>query len=824
MAFLLHCRILVLYVSNIPRCLGKTLVVVRALEIALMPKNYQHVLAFIFAIQEINRNDHLLPNITLGFEIYDNAFNPLRVIWNTLQFLFTGQGNPLNYNCDRKQQLVLAIGGLTSPNSMPMASVFNTYKIPQLSYGSFDPVLSDQTRFPFFFRMVPSEDLQYIGIIFLLKHFKWNWIGLLTSDDDSGETFLQNMRPRLLQSNICIALAQSIPKLTSHTSNTHTEKMLVEIANAVWKEAKLNVFLVYGDSHSMEGLRIILESYEFHLKLPLERVWLITAQWDCTTLSSWDKFTAKSFNGSLSFTLHTKVVPGFQDFLENINPYQSMIYFIHQFWCFAFFCSLPKHGLYVPNQDNCTGEEKLGSLPESVLEMGMSGQSYNIYNAVYAVAHALHTMYSSKTKQKEMEKLGGKSLLLRPLHAFLSNIHFNNSAGEEIFFDEEGSLPTGYDIINLVTFPNDTFQKVQTGRMDPLAREGKRFTMNASATVWNQKFKEELAFANEYPGFFESSNNKLQWPMFPLEKAGARDPDADQCKMCPEDQCPNEKQDQCIPKRITYLSYGEPLGAVLISFALLFSLITFAVIGIFVLLRKTPIVKANNWSITCTLLSSLLLCFLCCFLFIVWPRKVTCLLRQTVFGITFTVALSSVLAKTITVVLAFLATKPGNRMRRWIGKRLAVSVIILCSLIQIGICAVWLANTPPFPEFDMHSQISEIIVQCNEGSNTMFYIVLGYMGFLAIISFTVAFLARKLPDSFNEAKLITFSMLVFCSVWITFVPSYLSTKGKYMVAVEVFSIMASGGGLLSCIFLPKCYIMILRPDLNTREQLVRKQY
>ncbi|XP_053120241.1 vomeronasal type-2 receptor 26-like, partial [Hemicordylus capensis] len=467
-------------------------------------------------------------------------------------------------------------------------------------------------------------------------------------------------------------------------------------------------------------------------------------------------------------------------------------------------------GLYVPNQDNCTGEEKLGSLPESVLEMGMSGQSYNIYNAVYAVAHALHTMYSSKTKQKEMEKLMGKSLLLRPLHAFLSNIHFNNSAGEEIFFDEEGSLPSGYDIINLVTFPNDTFQKVQTGRMDPLAREGKTFTMNGSATVWNHKFKELEWFLAEIEICGNSSNLSDE------SKHGCYN--ADQCEMCPEDQCPNEKQDQCIAKTMTYLSYGEPLGAVLISFALLFSLITFAVIGIFVLLRKTPIVKANNWSITCTLLSSLLLCFLCSFLFIGQPRKVTCLLRQTVFGITFTVALSSVLAKTITVVLAFLATKPGNRMRRWIGKRLAVSVIILCSLIQIGICAMWLANTPPFPEFDMHSQISEIMVQCNEGSNTMFYIILGYMGFLATISFTVAFHARKLPDSFNEAKLITFSMLVFCTVWITFVPSYLSTKGKYMVAVELFSIMASSGGLLSCIFLPKCYIIILRPDLNTREQ------
>ncbi|XP_054850489.1 vomeronasal type-2 receptor 26-like [Eublepharis macularius] len=796
-----------------------------------MIKYYQHNLALAFAVNEINANPQILPNVTLGFHIYDSYFDMSMTYRTTLGLLFKSQRFVPNYKCDTQKNLLAIIGGLDSRTSFQMAEILGLYKIPQITYGSFVSKERDAMEFSSFYRTVPNEAQQYMGIIRLLLHFGWTWVGLLTADDDGGENFLKTLEPVLSQNEICLAFTERIP-------NQGQWDMFGDIANLLYiiyqplQDKNVNTFILYGGSLTMVSLNMMLFlGYTGNVgNVSLSKVWILTAQVDFILSGALRNWNFDLFHGAISFAIHSNQLQQFKKYLSSMKPYQEKQNgFLKEFWEQAFDCSFPN--LHGPIQVNemCTGEERLENLPGAIFEMHMTGHSYSVYNAVYAISYALKAMASSNS-------MGGKSVQIQhhqpwQLHPFIQSSSFNNSAGETVSFNDKKEIEDGFDIMNMVTFPNRSFLRVKVGRVDSSAPKEKRFIIHDDMIVWKTTFNQgpPLSVCNDYcrPG---SQKKKKEGEKFccynctrcPEGKISSQKDMLD-CVKCQENQYPNKDQTGCIQKVTTFLTFKEPLGISLTVLAATFSLITVLVLRTFIKHRDTPIVKANNRHITYTLLGSLLLCFLCPLLFLGEPNKGTCFIRQVAFGIIFTVAVSCVLAKTVTVVVIFMATKPGSSMKKWVGKKLANSILLSCSLVQAAICMVWLGSSPPFPDLDMQSLSTEMVAECNEGSAIMFYIVLGYLGLLSLISLTVAFLARKLPDSFNEAKFITFSMLIFCSVWLSFVPSYVSTKGKYMVAVEIFSILASSAGLLACIFSPKCYIVVLRPHLNSRKQLIRRK-
>ncbi|XP_034297743.2 vomeronasal type-2 receptor 26-like [Pantherophis guttatus] len=688
--------------------------------------------------------------------------------------------------------------------------------------------------------MAPDEALQYEGLVQLFLYFGWKWVGFVIADDKHGEHFIQIMEPLLSQNEICSEFTERVDR------NFHFYELFEMLERtvrhvAVFTEKTTNAIIIHGENivfmwlaSALVVTRLFpLTASHFSQEVSTRKVWIAMAQNDFTLHSIQKSLDMQMFHGAISFSISKKELPGFQQYIQAVTPSgANQDGFIRDVWKQAFGCSVTNKN--ASEDDECTGKERLDDLLAPFFETSLLSHSYSIYNAVYTLAQALHAAHTVRTHQnipKDRDQVRSKTIEAWQLHPFLQRIAFNNNAGDEIKLNEDGTLQAGFDIVNLVTFPNNSYVNIPVGEIDPQAPPGKSFLIHPDKIQWHHEFTQlpPLSLCND-PCPLGKRKDKIEGRKFCCyacapcpEKMISRQMDMENCDRCPEDQFPNKAHNECVPKTLNFLSFEEPLGITLVSLSLLFSLLTALVFTIFIKQRDTPIVKANNRNLTYLLLVSLFLCFLCSLLFIGKPNRATCLLRQTTFGITFSVAISSILAKTITVIIAFLASKPGSLFHKWVGQKLAYSIIWFCSFIQLGICVVWLSTSPPFPDLDMETLHGEIIVECHEGSITMFYCVLSYMGLLALLSFTVAFLARKLPDSFNEAKFITFSMLVFCSVWLTFVPTYLSTKGKHMVAVEIFSILSSGAGLLGCIFTPKIYIIIWRPELNTREHLVHKK-
>ncbi|XP_063136832.1 vomeronasal type-2 receptor 116-like [Rattus norvegicus] len=776
-------------------------------------RNYQCILAMKFAIEEINSNPFLLPNTSLGFEVHNIPHGQRNILANLFGSLSGSDHVIPNYRNPRKSNSAAVLTGPSWAISENIGTLLDLYKFPQLTFGPFDSLLSEQRQFSSLYQVAPKDTSLTRGIVSLMLHFKWIWVGLLIIDDDKGAQTLSDLRSEMDKNGVCIAFVEMI--LVSRGSFlTKSWKNQVQIL-----ESSSNVIIIYGDSDSLLSLIVNIKQ-----KLPMGKVWVLNSHWDNSRFD--DYFMIDSLHGALIFSHHNEEIVNFTDFIQAANPskYPEDIY-LHVLWHSFFNCSFFRKDCKI--SQNCLPNASLGFLPGNIFEMAMTEESHNVYNAVYVVAHSLHEMIINQFQTHGK----GKEMTFFPwqLHPFLKNKQFINPAGDNVVLDEKRKSHVQYDIFNFWNFPKGLGLTVNVGTFSASVLEGQTLFVTQNMIQWATGLTEipqSVCSESCHPGFRKTHHKAACcFDCIPCsENEVSNETDMDQCVKCPETHYANTEKIHCLEKSVTFLAYDEPLGKAFSFMSLSFSSLTAVVLVVFLKNRDTPIVKANNLALSYTLLIILFLCFLCPLLFIGCPSTASFILQQNIFGLLFTGVLSTVLAKTITVVIAFKITASG-KMRRWLLISRAPNYIIpICTLIQVALSGIWLTTSPPFIDKDAHSEHGHIILICNKGSSIAFHCILGYLGTLALGSYFMAFLSRNLPDTFNEAKFLAFSMLVFCSVWVTFLPVYHSTKGKIMVAMEVFSILASSISLLGIIFAPKCYIILLRPEKNSLHYVRDKTY
>ncbi|XP_077137344.1 vomeronasal type-2 receptor 26-like [Ranitomeya variabilis] len=580
-----------------------------------------------------------------------------------------------------------------------------------MSYEGLHPLSRNSDLYKTFFTTAQHESIRSSAISRIAQFFGWDWVGILTPFDNSGDEEARTLSKELKRYGVCVAY---IIQLSSDLSRNLQKLNIIQ-------KSKARVIIICGK---------FLYHYQFLKDL--------------------------EFRENITFILHESWSHGFhlgEEFLQAIN--------------FSFIISPMEH--YIPGLKNFLQSLNVKNRPDDPILEDILYYYFSCFIPNLQKLSTLQTLYNVSLKNCSGGRYPITSMLSEPqYHNFYlvhTVVYILVYALREIVINRKGT----YD----ESRPNGFRGKVPHSQCNERCSPGFRKAPKAG----HQECCYDCVVCSEG----EMSNST----------------DSKNCDRCPDHEWPDEKKVKCVPKSYDFLSYEEDEIVIIFIFAsLFFCIVTMFILGIFIHYWDTPIVKANNRTVSFILLVSILLGFLCVFFFLGHPVDITCLLRQTSFGIFFSISLSSVLAKTITVCIAFKATKPGSIWRNWIGVKTSNYVVGICSSVQVLICTAWLSVSPPYQELDMTSYTDRIIIQCNEGSDIWFYSMLGYLGLLAAVSFLLAFMVRSLPDSFNEAKYITFSMLVFFSVWISMIPAYLSTRGKNMVAAEIFAILTSSSGIL----------------------------
>ncbi|KAM9330266.1 vomeronasal type-2 receptor 26-like [Gastrophryne carolinensis] len=777
----------------------------------LMEKNvlinheeYRSILALIFAVDEINKNPDLLPNVTLGYHIFNTCGDPKKTLGYVLQILSGGKQKVPNYSC-RRNKMVGFIGDSSFQTSHAMSQLLSLYQYIQIIYRVNDPLLSNRLLYPNVFRIAQDYRVLFKVIISCLLHFGWNWVGIVTPSDGSGDVELQELRTMMAHKEICI---DYVIKLNSNDYFNEQKMLTIQKSTA-------QVLIICG-LFSMEFL-----SFFFKLPVLKENITLLLHE-SWTNIRYFENVYFQIVNCSLIILWPRISTPNLSAFMNGVSlatrPRDPLL---EDLWLLLFHCLSQDtfknkvfQKVYNFSGVNCTEESRSQPIFNSMEDV----KPAYVYMGAYVLANALQKRYWNKSKSV---RYGLKEALKKSAQN-MRNLDTNN---EELFFNERGEVTSEVTLANWIickAMTSSSFMFIPLASFNGSHEVGEMLNITEDIIWKGGAMPKSQCNERCQHGFRKIPKEIIHVCCYDCLRCSegevSNETESESCYKCPEEEWPDEEKVRCIPKTHEFLFYDDIIALVFLLMTLLFSAITIFIIQTFIYCWDTPVVKANNRTVSIILLISILLSFLCVFLFLGRPVDITCMLRQTSIGILFSIAVSCILAKTFIVYTAFNVTKPGSSWKKIITVKVSNTLVLTWSCVQLLICIIWLSVSPPYQEYDMTSYSGKIIIQCNEGSVTGFYMMLGYLGFLVAVSFVLAFMVRTLPDTFNEAKYITFSMLVFCSVWIAMIPAYLSTRGKYMVAVEIFAILSSSTGLLGCIFFPKCYIILFKPELNTHKK------
>ncbi|XP_039548992.1 metabotropic glutamate receptor 4 isoform X2 [Pimephales promelas] len=786
-------------------------------------KGIHRLEAMLFALDRINNDHELLPNITLGARILDTCSRDTHALEQSLTFVQAliekdgtdvkcqGGGSPI---ITKPERVVGVIGASSSSVSIMVANILRLFKIPQVSYASTAPELSDNTRYDFFSRVVPPDTYQAQAMVDIVRAMRWNYVSTVASEGNYGESgvdaFIQKSRE---EGSVCISQSVKIPREPKPGEFDKIIKRLGENPNA-------RVVIIFA---SEDDIRRLLQAAK-KANQTGHFLWVGSDSWGSKISPVLHQ--EEMAEGAVTILPKRQSIRGFDRYFTSrtLENNRRNIWFA-EFWENNFNCKLSRHALKKGSGiKKCTNQERIGK--DSSYEQ--EGKVMFVIDAVYAMAHALHNMHKDLCPGKvglcsKMDPVDG-TLLLKYIRA----VKISGIAGNPVQFNENGDAPGRYDIYQYQI-------KNTTAEYKIIGQWTDQLHLNMRTMQWpggGKQVPTSICSLPCKPGWRKKIVKGISC-CWHCERCDGYQYQADlyTCKMCRYDLRPNKNHTGCQPIPIVKLEWSSPWAVIPVLIAIVGIMATLFVVVTFIRYNDTPIVKASGRELSYVLLTGIFLCYATTFLMISTPDVGICSLRRIFLGLGMSISYAALLTKTNRIYRIFEQGKMTVSAPRFISP--ASQLVITFSLISVqllGVC-IWFAVDPSkaFIDFEdqrtVNPEMARGVLKCDI-SDLSLICLLGYSMLLMVTCTVYAIKTRGVPETFNEAKPIGFTMYTTCIIWLAFIPIFFgtsqSTEKMYIQTTTLtISVSLSASVSLGMLYMPKVYVVLFHPEQNVAKRSTR---
>ncbi|XP_032218264.2 extracellular calcium-sensing receptor [Nematostella vectensis] len=783
----------------------------------VLPKGLLLTEAMVYAVHRVNHEKVLPFNMTLGLDIRDTCnllSNALRATLNFVELRKhnqeTNASQATNYygvaNSSKSNSggiesgsLISVLGAGRSELSVVVNTILSLYDIPQLGYTSSSGVLSDKSRYKTFLRVVPPDTKQAKTLVKLVAHFGWNYISLVSSDDQYGGPLREVFKHESRLRSVCLAHDIVLPyQPTAEYINAEVTKLK--------KALKAKVIVIF----SLEYVaRMVIASAHAHNLT--DRIWIASDSWS-DAIERFQSRYPTILGNAIGIMFKFTLVP---DFLKHLSLRMSG----HDAWADGLRGALRAEGLYHVIMSNSTDAIRQDKHTRTAL----ARVSY-VIDGVYMIAYAIrdYCLSQNTDNKNDSRHVCLKRIEPKVLLKLLFGQTRKGFTGD-ITIDASGDPSGVYDLIASIHSqrgPSSCFAYNVVGSYDT---QSDVLTLNHSLITWNNTPISRCSQACR-AGFYilrKPSDPPCCWECRRCPFGRVSDTsNATNCEDCPSSHFPNSEKTRCVFVPLRYLNWRSPWSVVIVVWSILAFLLTNLTILMFIKHRTSPVVRACSFEISIVLLCTIALGFLIPFFEIGKVSDASCKTSAFTFAVVFAATLSLILAKINRTVLVF--TRHSGE--GWLHSRYLMSSkahfvsALLLVLLQVAACIAWFYQYPPHAVITPVLTASSLqrLLYCAGNTNEWFMLTSGFLILLSLICTGLAFRSRNFPENYNHAKFITYAMFTFNLIWLTFMGAYFGApqRGLHQQVIRSFAMILSNLCLLVIMFGPKLYIILFRPDLN----------